>query len=190
MRFALMLPLILLAGCGSLVPATVAMLYGASPLEADPAAIQIALVMPPGLRVKPGTAKMTIATTRLDTNETRGGDFILQARPVVLAEVDVPEGAHSDAYRLSPKDVMAVKALQAVARQWKAEVPEGQTKGTFAVGVGGCTMGAGPAPDATASIYIRTEADGSFLPLLRDAELREFLGEELFAALGPCDGAK
>lgn len=191
MRIAPLLPMALLAGCSSLVPSTVAMLYGTSPLEADPAAIEIALILPQGLQAKPGTARMTITSTREDTGETTGGDYVLQARPVVLADVDVPAGAHADAYRLSPQDVAAVKAMQATVRQWKAELPdEDQTKGSFAVGVAGCTKGNGPAPDATASIYIRTQDSGRFLPLLRDANLREFMGDAVFATLGPCDGAK
>lgn len=187
MRWLPAFGLIVLAGCSSLVPSTLAQIAATSPLEADPAAIEVALVLPPGLEVKKGSAVMTLSTKREDTGAEKMGRFTLQERPVTLQGVAVPKGAHVGAYKLAAADLAAVRALQDTARQWKLEAGKA-TSGSFGVAMGGCGIGGGPAADAVGSVYIRTETGGPFLPLIDNAALRDLLGAEVMAAIGPCDG--
>jgi hypothetical protein len=67
---------------------------------------------------------------------------------------------------VAPGDIGAMRALQRQITGWKASGAE--THGQIAVRLGGCKRGAGPAPDARASVYVRTEAGGSFCPLVKD----------------------
>jgi hypothetical protein len=59
-----LLSLALLSACTSLVPSGVARLSGLSPLDADPAQFAVALVLPEGLSLAPGSARLSISATR------------------------------------------------------------------------------------------------------------------------------
>ena len=59
----------MMAGCSALVPSGVARLSAISPLEADPDAIAVALVLPEGVDLVPGSARLAIEAVREDTGE-------------------------------------------------------------------------------------------------------------------------
>lgn len=173
---ALPLALLLLAGCGSVVPTTLARLSALSPLEADPADIAVSLQLPAGLGVKPGSAKISVQAERSDTNESFSEGF-------VLARSTGSDG--STVYQVAASDHARFKALQDKAQSWEAENSKA-TSGSLSVGLEGCTIGPGPSDDATLSVSIRTEADGTFLPLIRDAALDKVLDKTEAAQMGPC----
>ena len=179
--FAL-LPILALAACGYVVPSTAARLATLDPLTADTAALSVAVVLPAGLRVQPESAVLTIGSVRRDTDETRTLGMVLVETG--LADVPVPAGATGTAYRLSAADVARLRALQAEVTRWKATGVD--TGGSLSLGIGGCGVGTGPAADAVGSAYIRTQSDGAFLPLIREAGLRDLLGPDVFDTIGPC----
>ena len=179
-----LLPILALAACGYVVPSTAARLATLDPLTADPAALSVAVVLPAGLRAQPGTALLTIESVRRDTGETRTLPMVLMETG--LANVPVPAGATGTAYRLSTADVVRLRALQAEVTGWKAAGVD--TGGSLGLGIGGCGVGEGPAPDAVGSAYIRTQTGAAFLPVIREAGLRDLLGPALFDAIGPCAG--
>ncbi|NJS38151.1 MAG: hypothetical protein HC783_03120 [Rhodobacteraceae bacterium] len=80
-----------------------------------------------------------------------------------------------------------MRALQADIAQWKRA---GGAKGSLGLGLGGCAIGTGPAPDAVGSVLIRLVDGGPFLPLIIEGKLADLLGPEVLAAIEPCKGAE
>ena len=171
------------AACSAIVPSTAARLASFDPLTAAPAAIELVLILPPGLAVSPGSATLELSADR--GAEHRSGSFRLadHAAPAI----DVPEGATARGFVVAESDVPRMRALQAEIADWKAT---GAAKGSLGLGIGGCAIGNGPAPDATGSVLIRLREDGPFLPLVAEGRLADLLGPEVLAAIQPCQAAK
>ncbi|MGL6211791.1 MAG: hypothetical protein ACRC14_18360 [Paracoccaceae bacterium] len=169
----LLAPLLLMS-CTTLVPSTVAQLAQTDPLTANPAAIRLAVTLPGGLSVTRGTALLTLSAKR--GAETVADDF-------TLVQTDGSDGMQ--VFALSSADVLRMRALQSEIAQWKAQ---GAGQGALGLGIGGCAVGSGPAPDARGSASIRLAADGPFLPLIRDAPLSQLIGAKALASIPPCEG--
>lgn len=176
--------LLLLAGCSYVPTMTAARLAAVDPMTADPGQIELAVVLPPGMNPLPGTAKMVLHAE--GGGQVRDVEYLLVDRAVPQG-VPLPDGAHARAYRLSAADAAAMRALQAEVAGWRAT---GHGSATLGVGLGGCELGGGPAPDAEGAVYVRLAADGSFLPLLGPARLTDMLGAAAIAGLPPCSAAQ
>lgn len=177
-----------LAGCMSVVPTTMAMLSATSPLDADPAAIEVVLVLPAGLQTVTGGATFGFESTRKDNGERLSSTHILAQRPVGPDAVEIPAGAHAEAFRLQAKDIEALRKAQTKLKRWRSETGKANAPGSISVGIAGCKTGLGPSPDSVGSIYVRTEKGGRLWPLVRNAALGELLGSAGMPALAPCDG--
>jgi hypothetical protein len=177
-----MLAFLGVSACAALVPTTAARLATTDPLTADPSAVELVIVLPPGLAVNPGSAVLEFGATR--GTESRKGSYVL-ADVAVPAELVVPEGGIARGYALTDDDAERMRALQVEIAQWKRE---GAATGSLGLGIGGCKVGAGPAPDAVGSVLIRMADGGPFLPLIREGKLADLLGPEGVAAIQPCKG--
>jgi hypothetical protein len=178
------LPMVLLlSACASVVPGTAARLAALDPLTADPAAIELLVILPDGLAVTPGSARLEFGAKR--GAETRTGSFLLEDRPVDLG--DDAQAGTARGFALTQADAERMRALQADIAAWKRE---GGTTGSLGLGLGGCAVGSGPAPDARGSVLIRLVEDGPFLPLIREGKLADLLGPDVLAAIEPCKGAE
>ena len=173
-----------LAACSAIVPSTAARLAAFDPLTADPAAIELVVILPPGLAISPGTAELKLAASR--GTEQLSESFSLQDRPVTTG-IDLPEGASARHFALAEADIAKMRAVQAEIAGWKRE---GNATGSFGLGVAGCSTGAGPAPDARGSVLMRVAKDAPFLPLIADGRLADLLGAKTLAAIKPCTGAE
>lgn len=173
---------LMLAACASVLPTTAARLAILDPLTADPAAIEVAVILPPGLAVTPGSARLEFGAVR--GAETLKGSFLLEDRPAI-AGMTTPQGSAARVLALTPADAARMRVLQAQIAQWKAE---GAAQGSLGLGLGGCATGGGPAPDATGSVLIRLAKDAPFLPLVREGRLSDLLGADVLAAIEPCKG--
>ena len=182
--FPMLIAALALTACSAIVPSTAARLAALDPLTADPAALELVVVLPPGLAISPGTAELKLAASR--GKEERSESFRLEDRPVVTG-LDLPEGATARHFALAGPDVGRMRALQAEVAEWKRE---GDAKGSLGLGIGGCAIGEGPAPDARGSVLIRVAKDGPFLPLVADGRLVDLLGAKTLAAIKPCQGAE
>lgn len=178
------LALLALSACSSLVPSTAARLAALDPLTADPAALELVVILPPGLAVSPGSAKLELSADR--GTEHRSGSFALADRPVT-GGFAVPKGGTARGFAIAVSDVDRMRALQAEIAEWKRD---GAARGSLGLGIGGCAIGAGPEPDAKGSVLIRLRADGPFLPLIAEGKLADLLGPEVLAAIKPCQGAE
>lgn len=173
-----------LMACSSMVPSTAARLATLDPLTADPATIELVVILPPGLAISPGTAVLKLGASR--GAEDLDESFKLEDRPVVSG-IDLPEGATARHFALAEPDITRMREVQAEISQWKRE---GDAKGSFGLGIGGCGIGAGPSPEARGSVLIRLAKDAPFLPLIADGRLADLLGAETLAAIKPCQGAE
>ncbi len=178
------LALLTLTSCSALVPSTAARLAAVDPLTADPAALQLVVILPPGLAVSPGSAKLDLSADR--GAEHRSGSFALADQPVPPGIV-VPQGATARGFAIADADVGRMRALQAEIAAWKRE---GAAKGALGLGIGGCAIGEGPAPDATGSVLIKVRDEGPFLPLIASGKLADLLGPTVLAAIKPCQAAE
>jgi hypothetical protein len=173
-----------LSACAAIVPSTAARLAGFDPLTVDPAAIELVVILPPGLSVNPGSARLELVAVRGD--ERREGSFRLADRPATLGS-GVPSGASGRRFAIAEADIPRMRALQADIAVWKRT---GDATGSLGLGIGGCAVGAGPAAEAQGSVLIRVTAEGPFLPLIDKARLADLLGAEVLAAIKPCKGAE
>ena len=175
MRY-LILTIAFLSGCSSVVPSGIARLNAVSPMDADPADIGVSLTLPEGVAIIDGSAILTLAATRSDTNETTEGTY-------VLASMTATDG--SQIYAVDPVDHAKLRDQQALIRQWESKDSDATT-GSLSVPLAGCQIGAGPAKDATVSIRMRTAEDGPYFPIIRNAPVREVLQKGRFDPLQPC----
>lgn len=167
-------PLILiLSACTRIVPDTVSQLNALSPLEADPAGFAVAITLPKGLDITPQSARLMFAVARADTGETRDGAFVLERT-----------SADQATYQVALRDLNALRALQEVAQQWKNDGDA--TSGSLSVTMSPCRVGAGPADDARASVDIRIDANGPFLPLIRKGPISALAEPEQIRNMGAC----
>lgn len=171
MRSVLFL-MIVLAGCGSIVPTTAMRLNNLSPTTADPADVAVALTLPDGIDLQPGSAKLTFAVARTDLDQTAEGTFSLRRDASV--------------YTIDPADYDALRDLQATARQWNAENATA-TKGALAIALAPCLRGAGPADDARVNVAIRLAQDGAFMPLVRNGPLSAVASADQLRDMPQCD---
>lgn len=181
----------LLAGCLAVVPSTAARLSAMDPLTADPAAVEVAVIVPPGVRAREGMAMLILDAHRGDgpAREEAREEITLQERAVNLGALTVPEGAKVIAFRIPHADLARVRAVQRRVAVWKADTSV-RGSGSFSVNVAFCAVGDGLAPDATFSVLIRTEAGAAFDPLIRNARLRNLRGAGVLDTLPPCEGAQ
>lgn len=173
-----------LSACAAIAPSTVERLARLDPLTADPAGIELVVILPEGLAVRPGTARLEIGAERAD--EARKGSFALEDRPLPEG-IAVPAKATARRYGLGAADARRMRALQAEISTWKRE---GKAVGRFGLGIGGCALGDGPAPDARGSVLIRLAPTESFLPLISGGRLADLLGPDALAAIEPCQTAQ
>jgi hypothetical protein len=173
-----------LAACAALVPTTAARLATFDPLTADPGAIELVVILPPGLAVQPGSAQLELGATR--GKDERSGSFRLEDRPVRTA-TDLPPGATARRFAIAESDVGRMRDLQMEIAGWNQG---GAAKGSLGLGIGGCAIGEGPAPDARGSVLIRLAEGAPFLPLIQDGRLTDLLGARVLAAIKPCQGAE
>jgi hypothetical protein len=178
------LAFLLLAACGSVVPSTAARLATLDPLAADPSEIAVAVILPPGLAVSPGSARLELGA-RLGA-EQLVESFVLKDSPAETGP-EAPEGASSRIFTVSDIDA---KRLRKVQEGIAALKRKGDASGHLSIGLAGCAVGSGPSVDATGSVLIRLRDDGPFLPLIRDGSLADLLGAEVLRSIQPCHRAE
>ena len=164
-----------LSACGFVDFDTVREFSDLSPLTADPAAVTVFLDLPDGLGILPGSANVTFGADRSDTGETDREIYTLQT-----VEVDGLTGL-----RIAPNDWPKFRGQQVRLRAWEAEAPRA-TEGTFAVDGEPCAFGPGPAPEATASIFVQLASGDGRRPLIDNAPISSWFDATDLAALPPC----
>ena len=164
-----LLCLLALGGCGAVAPVTAARLANLSPLTADPAGMAVAVDLPEGLGLRPGSAVLGFTL--------RNGD------EVVAIELRLA-GSATAGFSVADRDLGRLRQVQATGREWQAADPDG-TSGSLSLTFGPCLTGP-LAPDARVAARLRLGADGAFLPLLRPQPVAEFADEIGLDTIPPC----
>jgi len=170
MKDILLAASIAVGACSTVVPSTVLQLQGVDPLTADPADIALQVVLPEGVALPEAAGTLDLRA------ELRSGSVLAGQFPIkrVGSVLQVADGAHDN-----------LRALQAEIGTWKAADPDG-TAGRLSVDLEPCLASDAVPNDATLSVAIRLEADGPFLPLLKDAPIADALNEQADYDLRRC----
>ena len=163
--FATTLAFLALSACATMNPVTLYKLSRLSPLDADPGDFTVAIDVPQGLGIAPGTARLSMRATR--KGQKVGDSFALARIPAQSGDLPTPKG-HYILFRVADSDLPAIRAIQATARDWETRDPSG-TQGSLSADLLPCTIDDGPTGAPKASIYLQLEPGGGFLPLARVA---------------------
>ena len=175
MRFLSILCAVGLASCTSVVPSTVSQLNRLSPVEADPSGFTIFVDLPEGLGIMEDSAMLVFGAERIGRVERVEGFFTLERGQVGEAET----------FRVAEEDLDRFRELQRQIGVWQAEDADG-TKGSLSIGVGGCLIGEGPAPESRLAISMTVEEGGPVLPLIRPTAVERVLDVLNVEDLPPC----
>ncbi|MCQ2005487.1 hypothetical protein [Rhizobium sp. NRK18] len=180
-----------LAACVSTDPVTTARIATLSPIEADPASFRVLLNVPEPLEIARGGANLT-----LTWNSSRTPTKAQKAARLTIAEAATATGGLSQTpgpgeklvlMTVASDDVPALRGMQQEIRNAKARGDEGH--GSLSVSLsGGCWRGAlsSAALPLSLRIWLQTAPNQSFLPVVRQADLRSLLGDDGMQALGQC----
>ena len=179
---------LLAVGCTTLTPAGWLAALRISPLSADPAALRVGVALPTAVRLRTGDAVLRFAYYPEDASfRTVDEAFEL----VIEAAADLPGAAPDDALYaagLATADMDRLAAAQARVREMKILGDDGV--GTLQLRLrSACHIGPSPGTVPFQS-WLRTTADGRWVPLTRRVDLLETLGEEagsLATVFVPCE---
>jgi hypothetical protein len=181
--------LLSLTACASVNPAGLARLAALDPLSADPAQITVAARLPLALKLRTGDLIMVIKTEGAERTDKIGETFFLEVADADSGDAGViaPEaGERLQTARIAPADVARLQAAQSKARAIKA-AGKRQGRGSLSVAVkGGCKaaeLGEGP---LVMNLFMKTDNEAGYYPVVSNFELRKQFGDDLLAKLEPC----
>ncbi|MBO6902903.1 MAG: hypothetical protein JJ864_16305 [Rhizobiaceae bacterium] len=173
------------SGYAGLAPSSAAGPAGFDPLDADPAAIAVAVRMPDRLHLKTGDVTMRIAFESDDKSLEFDEKFELE---LLSAEGRAsPEGSPGPGEQMQVARVAAADRARLADTQAKARAARGKGLGALDIALsGGCRLGELAPEHLRVSTYMRTQAQGEFFALARDISLARALGVESTAYIPTC----
>ena len=174
-----------LTACTAIPVKTLYKLATTDPLQVDPMVLRAAVRAPTWLEPRADGVNLSVGMTYKEEQPVTE-TFVLQSIPVALEgkalQNEGRAGFDLYAFRLNPQDI---PRLQAFREQFKAHKAQGKTQGSLAVSVNGCRKSALPDGEIPVTTYLKLEAEGDYLPLLVDYDLRKTSKEQDVAALIP-----
>ncbi|MGB8818927.1 MAG: hypothetical protein WCC66_13500 [Rhizobiaceae bacterium] len=184
-------PIVMLAlsACASVNPVGLAKLAALDPLSADPQQITVAARLPQSLKLRTGDLMMVVKTIETEGADKIDETFFLavsDASPGDAGVILPADGERLQTAKLAPQDLERLRTTQAKARASKA-AGGGRGKGSLTVSAkGGCkTADFGDEP-LKLNLYMQTETNGEWFPVVNALDLRRALGEELLAKIPAC----
>ncbi len=167
------------AGCTSVVPSTLMRLNALDPFTADPNDMAVAVNLPSGLQMQPGTTEMVFKAVHSPSGETIERTYLLE-------EFRTEDG--TVIYTLSDADVANLNEMKTALLPWK-ETSDGNSSLSMFVSTDACQVpDIAIGEDPRVNIALRLEKDGPLRPFVRDAPLLEFFEVEALAELPQCSG--
>lgn len=178
-----------LCACASVNPVGLARLAAMDPLAADPQQISVAARLPQALKLRTGDLMMVVKTDGKEGPDRIDETFYLAVSDAVAGDAGViaPEaGERLQTARVAPQDIERLRATQAKARALKA-AGGAKGKGSLTVSAkGGCKTAEFGEADLVMNLYMQTETNGEWFPVVNALNLRRALGAETLAKIPPC----
>ena len=177
-----------LSACASVNPVALAKLAAMDPLSADPEQIAVAARLPEALKLRTGDLMMVVKTTDATGPDAIDETFYLAVADAAPGDAGVimPEnGERLQTAQVAPQDMERLRATQAKARALKAAGDKG--KGSLTVSAkGGCKANEIGDEPLKLNIYMQTETNGEWFPVVNALDLRRALGDEMLAKIPAC----
>lgn len=178
-----------LSACASVNPVGLAKLAAMDPLSADPEQISVAARLPESLKLRTGDLMMVVKTKETSGPDAINETFLLtveEAAPGDAGLVMPENGERLQTARVAPADIERLRATQAKARALKA-AGEGNGKGSLTVSAkGGCKTSEFGDAELVLNLFMQTETDGEWFPVVNALDLRRALGEKMLAKIPAC----
>ncbi len=179
----------ILSACASVNPVGLAKLAAMDPLSADPQQISVAARLPQALKLRTGDLVMLVKTNGVEGPDAIDETFSLAVTDAAAGDAGViapGDGERLQTARVAPQDLERLRATQAKARAMKAS---GKHKGNGSLTVsakGGCKMAELGDAELVMNLYMQTEANGEWFPVVNALDLRRALGAEMLAKIPAC----
>lgn len=184
------LPILLSGACSHVPLSTIYHLATFDLASADPTALRAAIRHPSSLVPQPGGVKATVTVGHAGEPGHRVHSFVLEPAdgPMEMARLAAHLRAGFDVlpFRLSADDARAVRQLQADRRE---QARSGAAPAAFnlTVSAAACHRGGLPGGAILSSTYLKLDADGGYLTVIEDLDLRRELGDAALAReVPPC----
>jgi hypothetical protein len=178
-----------LVSCASVNPIGLAKLAAMDPLATDPAQLAVAARLPEALKLRTGDLVMIVKSEGATGPDAIDETFLLDVKEAKAGEagVIVPQtGERLETARVAAPDIERLRAAQAKARAIKAAGGK-RGKGSISINVrGGCKTGDLPAGPLNLNIFMESEKDGGWFPVVSNLELRKALGADVIAKIEAC----
>ena len=165
----------MLAACMTTPPSSLVKLSRLSPLEADPAAIRLAVQLPDTLIVRDGDVRLRISfdgstdTARIVEEYAAIVATDPQATPGITRRQG--DGMQVVVAALSDDDAQSLAQVQQRIRLWRAAGIDG--KGQLSISASACADGAQPEGPLYLTSWMQTDPGEPFFMLSRRVDLRE-----------------
>lgn len=178
-----------LSACASVNPLALAKLAALDPLSADPQQIAVAARLPEALKLRTGDLVMVVKTNNATAPQAINETFYLAVTDAAPGDAGVilPEnGERLQLAKVASQDLERLRITQAKARVLKA-AGGANGKGSLTVSAkGGCkTSDIGETP-LMLNIYMQTETNGEWFPVVNALNLRSALGEDMLTKIPSC----
>ncbi|MGR3467404.1 MAG: hypothetical protein ACU0CI_05945 [Shimia sp.] len=158
MRILTLFAPLAVGACGFINYDIVEDVIGVSPTEADPSQLLLFIETPP--EMQPRLNAVEVTTRRETTGEVDAASYAVQR-----VESETRAG-----WRIAPQDWARFRGQQVRAREW--ELDDGAAPQTsFDLSAEPCRIGAGPNPEATASVFIQYSTGQDPSVLFADAPI-------------------
>ncbi len=178
-----------LSACASVSPAALARLASLDPLSADPAQISVAARLPQSLKLRTGDLVMLVKTDATEGPDKIDETFYLEVKDAAPGDAGVinPEtNERLQTAQVAPQDIERLRATQAKARALKA-AGDGKGKGSLTVSAtGGCRTAELKDQALVMNLFMQTETNGEWFPVVNSLNLWRALGEDVLAKIPPC----
>ncbi len=183
-----------LFGCGRVPLTSMIRLNRLDPMTVNATHIRAAVRMPDAMRVKPDGARLTWSAKRDDIAQTIKETFVLEHdfSPTVKNALNtrVKPGFRIEIFRIAEPELEKLTTFRQRVAAWKQQDPD-DTEGSLSIDIVGCRLGPLPSGKLLVSTYLKMKADGQFITLTRDTDLRGFapgpFGDQQVAR---CDGKR
>ena len=178
-----------LSACASVNPVGLAKLAAMDPLSADPQQISVAARLPQALKLRTGDLVMVVKTNGAEGPDAIDETFSLAVADAAAGDAGViapGDGERLQTARVAPQDIDRLRATQAKARALKA-AGGAKGKGSLTVSAkGGCKTAELGDAELLMNLYMQTEANGEWFPVVSALDLRRALGAETLQKVPLC----